>query len=115
MNAYFWKYFWVLFVIGLVNNLGYVMIGVGAQDIAIHFDQENLMPLFQFTLVCFNLVVLIVNFRYLVSMNTMIRVSIIAISMGLSFVVMSICSVADGSWGFPIALMATLIMGMSQS
>ena len=35
-----------LFVIGLINNTGYVMVSAGAESLAKDFGKENLMPLF---------------------------------------------------------------------
>jgi len=40
-------FFLSLFVIGLFNNNGYVMVGTGSSDLAKSFGKENLMPLFQ--------------------------------------------------------------------
>jgi hypothetical protein len=39
-------FFLSLFVVGLFNNNGYVMVGTGSSDLAKSFDKENLMPLF---------------------------------------------------------------------
>ncbi|OMJ91577.1 hypothetical protein SteCoe_5832 [Stentor coeruleus] len=111
----FWKYFAALFSVGLINNFSYVLIGVGAQTISSHFGQKNLMPLFQFMLVSCNIPILILNFRYLVSVNTLLRITISSFTMVGCFVVMSICVSTDGSWGFPISLIAALLMGMCQS
>jgi len=41
-----WSFFTALFVIGLFNNNGYVMVAAGAAALAKDFDKENLMPLF---------------------------------------------------------------------
>ena len=40
-------FFLSLFVVGLFNNNGYVMVGTGSSHLATIFDKENLMPLFQ--------------------------------------------------------------------
>ncbi|OMJ73353.1 hypothetical protein SteCoe_27980 [Stentor coeruleus] len=111
----FWKYFIALFSVGLINNFSYVLIGVGAQTISSHFGQKNLMPLFQFMLVSCNIPILILNFRYLVSVNTLLRITISSCTMLICFVIMSLCVSTEASWGFPISLIAALLMGMCQS
>jgi hypothetical protein len=35
-----------LFVIGLFNNSGYVMVSAAASDLAKKFGEDNLMPMF---------------------------------------------------------------------
>ena len=39
-------FFTALFVFGLFNNNGYVLIAAGAENLAGDFDKENLMPVF---------------------------------------------------------------------
>ena len=41
------KYFIALFLIGLFNNNGYVLVAGGAANLAKDFNKVNLMPLFQ--------------------------------------------------------------------
>ena len=41
------KYFIALFLIGLFNNNGYVLVAGGAANLANDFNKVNLMPLFQ--------------------------------------------------------------------
>lgn len=111
----FLKYFLVLFSIGLINNFSYVLISVGAQSLSSHFGQQDLMPLFTLMLVAFNLPTLIINFRYLAGINAMVRISIVCGISILSFAVMAICVSSSGNWGFPVALVASLIMGTAQA
>ena len=40
VNKHYGSFFFALFVIGCVTNLGYVMVGTAAQDLAHLFDQE---------------------------------------------------------------------------
>jgi hypothetical protein len=42
------QYFYLFCIMGLVNNVGYVMVGTAAHDLAKQFNKKNLMPLFQF-------------------------------------------------------------------
>ena len=115
MAESFVKFFFALFFIGLVNNFSYVLIGVGAQAIADHFKKQDLMPLFQLMLVSCTIPMLVINFRYLSSVNSLLRISIVCGAMLTTFVVMSLCVQTNADWGFPIALMATLMMGLSQA
>jgi hypothetical protein len=47
VNTNHQKYFIALFLIGLFNNNGYVLVAGGAANLAKDFDKINLMPLFQ--------------------------------------------------------------------
>lgn len=114
MEDSFWKFFTVLFLIGLINNFSYVLIGTGAQSIASHFNKQDLMPLFQLMLVSCSIPMLAINFRYLSSINTLARIAVTCGAMLVSFLVMSLCLSTNESWGFPISLMATLLMGLAQ-
>lgn len=40
------KYVAALFVVGLINNNGYVMVAAGADNLSKDFGKEKLMPLF---------------------------------------------------------------------
>ena len=42
-----WKFVAAIFVTGLVNNNGYVMVAAGADVLAKDFEKEDLMPMFQ--------------------------------------------------------------------
>ncbi len=39
-------FFLSLFIVGLFNNAGYVMVGSASSDLAKDFDKESLMPMF---------------------------------------------------------------------
>ena len=41
-----WKFFIALFVVGIINNNGYVMVAAGADLLSKDFGKEKLMPLF---------------------------------------------------------------------
>eukprot|EP00359_Climacostomum_virens_P000706 CAMPEP_0204896814 /NCGR_PEP_ID=MMETSP1397-20131031/375_1 /ASSEMBLY_ACC=CAM_ASM_000891 /TAXON_ID=49980 /ORGANISM="Climacostomum Climacostomum virens, Strain Stock W-24" /LENGTH=402 /DNA_ID=CAMNT_0052064479 /DNA_START=606 /DNA_END=1815 /DNA_ORIENTATION=- len=111
----FTKYFLAFFTVGLFNNLGYVVIGTGAQALAVHFGQQNLMPLFQLMLVSFNMVALVGNMRYLLGIRYIVRVSCVLGGMAFSFALMAVCSAQTQIWGFIVALLASLLMGLCQS
>lgn len=40
-------YFWMLFVLGTINNTGYVLVNSSAQSLATKFHKENFMAVFQ--------------------------------------------------------------------
>jgi battenin len=111
----FFKFFIVLFLVGLINNFSYVLISVGAQALSAQFGEKDLMPLFTFMLVSFNIPMLILNFRYLAGVNSLIRIVSVCIITLLAFIAMAACTSISGSWGFPVALLASLVMGMAQS
>ena len=115
MGKGFFRYFTALFLIGLVNNFANVLIGAGAQIISKHFHKQDLLPLFQLMLSSCAIPMLLINFRYLSSVNSLLRISVVCGAMLTAFVVMSQCIQTDEDWGFPIALMATLLTGLAQT
>lgn len=44
------QYFIVFFILGLMNNAGFVVVNTASADLATKFDRENLMPAFLFAL-----------------------------------------------------------------
>ena len=87
----FCKFFAALFLIGLVNNFANVLIGAGAQIISKHFHKQDLLPLFQLMLSSCAIPMLLINFRYLSSVNSLLRISVVCGAMLIAFLVMSQC------------------------
>ena len=61
-----WKFFVALFVVGIINNNGYVMVAAGADLLSKDFGKEKLMPLFQLSLILFSSATRLVNSTLLI-------------------------------------------------
>lgn len=62
------------FIIGLVNNSGYVIILTSAQDIADRFGKKNLMPMFVGAMLLFSMVIRVINAKFLLKVKHKIRI-----------------------------------------
>jgi len=109
------KYFFVLFVLGLLNNTGSVLVNSSAQEIAKSFNKENLMALFQFCLILFGTTIKFLNSRFLLKIKHTKRI-FLALSMALSaYIILAISTRSQESWGFYTALLGALLMGGASS
>jgi len=109
------KYFFVLFVLGLLNNTGSVLVNSSAQEIAKSFNKENLMALFQFCLILFGTTIKFLNSRFLLKIKHTKRI-FLALSMSLSaYIILAISTRSQESWGFYTALLGALLMGGANS
>ena len=111
----FCRHFTALFLIGLVNNFPSVLIGSGAQIITKHFHEQDFLPLFQLMLSSCAIPMLLINFLYLSSVNSLLRITVVCGAWLTAFAVMYQCMQTNEDWGFPIALMATLLIGLAQT
>ena len=66
-------------------------------------------------LVIFSGVIKIINVRYLLTVNHLTRVIITTVFMIIGFVLMSIATSANASWGFGVSMVATLFTGLASS
>ena len=110
----FLLFFLLTFCVGFVNNLGYVMVATGAQLIADKFNYDNLMPLIQFMLVAFDMFMQCANVRWFLHIPHLLRFFMVTAMSVSAYVLMSICSAANGDWGFFVALFASVVMGLAQ-
>ena len=90
-----WKFIIALFFLGLINNNGYVMVAAGADLLAKDFDKEKLMPAFQLSLILFSSITRIVNSKFLIRMQHITRIVMVAICIVSSFVIIAFCCFYD--------------------
>ena len=114
VNRQFVKFFLLTFTVGFVNNLGYVMVATGAQLISEHFHYDNLMPLFTFMLVGFDMFMQCANVRWFLHIAHIVRFMLVTAMSVSAYVLMAICSEATSDWGFFVALFAAVLMGLAQ-
>lgn len=101
------------FVVGLINNNGYVLINSAAQNLAKTFHKENLMPVFQFSLSIFSVVVNIVNSKYLLAYKHKSKVTWIIIAWTIGYLgFFGAYHINNDNWGFLTCVIATLVIGI---
>ena len=108
-----YKFVAALFVIGLVNNNGYVMVAAGAANLADDFDKKKLMPLFQLSLILFSSLTRIVNAKYLIRTQHLVRIFIVTGCIVSSFLLIALCCFyEDIEAMFWLSLLASIIVGI---
>jgi battenin len=99
----------ILFVLGLLNNSGYVIVLSAAADLANRFHQEKLMSLFSGSLVFFSIAVKMFSATFLLKLKHKARVKI-----AVAFFLLGVASIilALRVENFQIALLGSLLLGM---
>jgi len=100
------------FIIGLINNNGYVIIASSAQDMATAFDHKNLMSMFQLCLILFSSLVRVINSKYLLHFRHKSKILSVAIAWTVgNLLYASAFYIDNNSLALTIALTSTLIIG----
>ena len=104
-------FYTMIFVIGLINNNGYVLIGSSAQDMARKFKHKDLMPVFQFFLVCFSSFIRIINSRFLLKIKHRNKLITVVLMWTLGYILFFISYYIENDFGFALSLLATVLIG----
>ncbi|KAL4490884.1 hypothetical protein ABPG72_008620 [Tetrahymena utriculariae] len=108
-------YLFMLFLIGIINNTGYVLVGTAAQDIANKFDMKNFMTLFQLSLIVLSGVMRSINSKFFIKISHKKRIFVcIVLSIG-AFIIIAFSSKANGKWGFYTCLVGSVMCGTMQA
>lgn len=101
------------FLLGLINNNGYVMIVAGADNLATDFDHKKLMPLFQLSMIIFSSATRIINAAYLLKVQHRTRIMVATCLLVTAFVLIAVCCFYDKvSAMFWLSLVASVIVGI---
>lgn len=107
-----WKFIAALFTLGLINNNGYVMVMAGADLLAKGFGKEKLMPAFQLSLILFSSLTRIINSKWLIRMQHITRIMMVAFCIFASFIIIAFCCFYDTvNSMFSVSLLASVIVG----
>jgi len=108
-------YFYIFCILGLVNNIGYVMVGTASHDLAVQFNQENLMPLFQLAEISFGGFVKFFNSKYLINVKHSVRLTINSGIMLVAYILIAAVTIKQFEAGFWISLFCALLHGGASS
>ncbi|CAI2371221.1 unnamed protein product [Moneuplotes crassus] len=108
-------YFYLFSVLGLVNNLGYVMVGSAAHNLADKFDHKSLMPLFNLCEIVFGSLVRFINSKYLINIRHSIRLTGNVIVMIVAYLLIAAITIHPIGASFYIALFCALLHGVTSS
>ena len=115
-KVYSIKFFFSLFVIGLFNNNGYVMVNTASSNLAEIFNEKELMSMFTLCLILLSSVTRLINAKYFIKVQHLSRVGIATILMSLGFLIIAIaCTFNMGKRSFWLAIFAALLFGIASS
>ena len=118
-----WLYFTCFFIIGTLNNTGFVVIGAASQDLAILFHYSNHMALFTGCLLLSGVLTQMANSRWFLQVNHEFKMWIITFgfTLGNLITIGGVCLNKDNreeghhGWGFIFTLIGSLLLGCSCS
>ena len=92
------------------------MVAAGADLLAKDFDKEKLMPAFQLSLILFSSITRIINSKFLIRMQHITRIIMVAICIVSSFVIIAFCCFYDTVQAmFWLSLLASVIVGIGSA
>ena len=92
------------------------MVAAGADLLAKDFDKEKLMPAFQLSLILFSSITRIINSKFLIRMQHISRIIMVAICIVSSFVIIAFCCFYDSvEVMFWFSLIASVIVGIGSA
>jgi len=100
-----------LFLIGLVNNNGYVMVGATSHAMAKEFNMENFMPLYQLFLTSASGFVRFLNSRFLIKIEHKKRIIFNTLYLAAGYIIIGSVAINYTEVGFAFSLLASLILG----
>ncbi len=114
MKQNFCKYACLLILMGLVNNVGYVMVGTTAKQLSIHFDKKKMLGLFQFFLIIFNGTFRFINSRFFIKIIHIKRIFVNVCAMTFGYLLISVsCIMPQSIEVFFVSLAASCIHGLT--
>lgn len=108
------KYFIALFLVGIFNNNGYVLVQAGSKSIADAFEKKDLMASFQFAMTSISICTRYANGSFLVNIPHLKRIKIVSIFQFVSFVGIAAASYySSNEKMFYLALFASVLTGVA--
>lgn len=92
---------------------GFVMVGSAAESLAVSFDQEPLMPMFQLSEILFASMIQFVNSWLLINISHVKRLTFNAFYMMAAYLLITVVTIWKFEAGFWLALVAALMHGTS--
>lgn len=106
-------YYTVFALIGVVTMTGFVMVGSAAEDLAVTFNKETFMPMFQLSEIVFASVVQFLNSWLFINIKHIYRLTFNAFYMLTAYLLITAVTIWEFEAGFWIALVAALMHGTS--
>lgn len=100
------------FLLGLLNNCGYVIVLASASDLAKKFEKDDMMSLFAGCLVFFSILVKVFNAKYLLKIHHKIRIAV-AVAFFMIGVLAIIFALRKDS--FNLSLFGSMLLGIGVS
>lgn len=114
-------YLFILFILGTINNIGYVLVWVSSSDLSKHLNSPNLEAMYMLMVLTFSAIGRFLTMKFLIKVSYKTKTNIVSILMitgYLSFFFILIYigdSKSDSKKGFYISLAPTSLIGLSTS
>lgn len=108
-------YFAVLTLLGLLNNLGFVLINSSAQQLGNHFGQEKLMSLFTFCLTLLGIGTGLFNSKFLLKVRHLTKIQITLTCYTLAYLCVGVSNLMENLTGFSLCLFGSIVMGVAST
>ncbi|CAK83473.1 unnamed protein product (macronuclear) [Paramecium tetraurelia] len=109
------KYSIAMFLCGLINNTGYVLVATSAQSIAKHFDKESFMSAFNFSLIFLSIGMVFMNAKLFIKIQHKKRIYVAISLSAVSFIIIAVCTTIEQDYAFYISLLGATLCGCMQS
>ena len=104
-------YFKVLIVLGLFNNIGYVLVNSSSQSLAEHFNEKNLMSAFTFCLTSLSIATSFVNSKFLLKTRHISKIQGTLLCFTLGYLCVGFSNMIDTFPAFVLCLFGSVILG----
>ena len=111
----YWCYFFLVFGLGLVTNIGVNMIIALAHDLADIFDKKHLIGLFMFFENVFSIYVWYANSTYFIKIKHQYRLVFNSILMFISYIMIAVVILFNVKFGFYLSLFCAVLHGFTQA
>ena len=95
------------------TNTGFVMVGSAAEDLAVTFNKQTFMPMFQLSEILFASLIQFINSWLLINIKHIHRLTFNAFYMLWAYLLITAVTIWEFEAGFWIALIAALMHGTS--
>ena len=122
LNKYSFIFFILFLFIGLINNLGYVLILTGSQQLTDNFDNKNIIALYPFALIGFSSLSRFINSKFCIKISYTARLFGLSLYFLMGYISLFIIlnTISDKEenvsiFKFFLTLIPTIIMGTGAS
>ena len=105
VSEHYCLYFYLVFLIAMMTNVGFIMVSTIAHDLAAMFNKRRFMPLFQFFEDLLSAYIWYANSRYFIKIPHLHRLVFNSVIIIASYILMAILIIHVFDFGFYLTLL----------